>query len=156
MSTKVSKLTVEVEYHPLTGKKVKETYSDNEGRPHRDDGPAILTFGPTGLELSRTYYQCGVVTRDDGPAIEVVDLEDLYQEVIWVKDGKRHRIEGPAEITTDLVTGVEFAVTWWNNDKKHREKHAAVTTRDRDTGEINARFWFLNDKPPPKTQHLDL
>jgi hypothetical protein len=156
VSNEVHKQTVEVEYHPLTRKKVKVTYFDDEGRPHRDDGPAILTFAPTGLELSRTYCQHGVITRDDGPAIEMIDLEDLYHELIWVKNGKRHREDAPAQITTDLVTGVEFAVKWWHNDKKHRENGAAVTTRDRDTGEVNARFHLINGKPPPSTQHHDL
>jgi len=141
--------TIEVEYHPLTKNKIKETFLDDEGRPHRDNGPAIRTFTPTGLELSRTYSQHGVITRDDGPAIELIDLENQYHKLVWMEGGLKDRKDGPAEICTDLISGVEFSVCFYRQNKMHRVGGEALITRDRSTGEINGKFAVIDGQQQP-------
>ncbi len=146
---------IEVEYHPLTHKKIKETYLDDEGRPHREDGPAMRTFTPTGLELSSTYFQHGVITRDDGPAIEELDLENQYHKLVWLRDGLKDRDDGPAEICTDLISGVEFSVCFYRHNKMHRSQGPALITRDRDTGDVNAKFVVINGQQQPNGSSAD-
>ncbi|MEP1574577.1 hypothetical protein [Roseibium album] len=147
--------TIEVEYHPLTKKKIKETFLDDQGRPHRDDGPALRTFSPTGLELSSTYFQHGVITRGDGPAIELIDLENQYHKLVGMKGGLIDREGGPAEICTDLISGVEFSVCFYRQNKMHRVGGEALITRDRSTGEINAKFAVIDGQQQPLSSLAD-
>lgn len=64
--------------------KVTHCYDDN-GRLHREDGPAIE------YEDGEEWYIDGVLHRVDGPAII---YEGEYKA--WWFNGKRHRLDGPA------------------------------------------------------------
>lgn len=135
---------------------VKKTLLDNEGRPHCDNGAAIFTYNPvTGQEMSRTYYQHGVITRDNGAAIEEIDLERLIYKLVWMKEGKKDRDGDAAEIKTDLVSGVEYSRAWYKNDLMHREQGYALMTFDRVTGELDGRFLVHHGKRQPFIEFPD-
>ncbi len=144
--------TRRVTKHPLTNKIVEVIYIDEEGLPHRDGGPAIQTFSPTGLSLSSIYCQHGVETREDGPAIERTDLENGYHELIWKTDGLKSRCNGPAVIRTDIYSGVEFLAAFWRNGVRHRSDGYATTHRDRETGEITICHVYVDGVPKPSSQ----
>jgi hypothetical protein len=70
---------------------------DDEGEPHREDGPAIEWKSG-----SREWCWHGRLHREDGPARE---MNDGTRE--WFYEGQRHRGDGPAVIKAD---GTE---QWW-------------------------------------------
>lgn len=73
-------------------------WSDELGRPHRINGPAIVF--PNGSEQ---WYRHGELHREGGPAmIWVGDSE------AWFQNGVRHREDGPAY--TILKTDIKM---WW-------------------------------------------
>jgi len=61
-------------------------YRDDEGRYHRVYGPAYIGFK---YEIEEWYIH-GIRHREGGPAIIHKDTK------IWMKDGKLHRLDGPA------------------------------------------------------------
>lgn len=61
---------------------------DEEGRRHREDGPAVVYFSGTAL-----WYNHGVRHREDGPAFRGSD--GIEQ---WYYNGLLHRTDGPAAI----------------------------------------------------------
>jgi len=63
------------------------SYYNNEGKLHREDGPAIEY--PDGTKY---WYKEGKLHREDGPAKECPDGTKY-----WYKEGKPHREDGPAE-----------------------------------------------------------
>ena len=60
-------------------------YWNQNGKLHREDGPAIEEVNGTG------WYQKGVAHREDGPAIDWKKGEKY-----WYQKGKLHREDGPA------------------------------------------------------------
>jgi hypothetical protein len=47
-------------------------WKDNEGNPHKDDGPAVIR------DHSLYYYRHGKLHREDGPAIVTNELKTHY------------------------------------------------------------------------------
>lgn len=83
----------------------QEVYDDN-GNPHRLDGPAFI--GEDGTEA---WFVNGLRHRLDGPARKSPNGKQEW----WV-NGKLHRLDGPAGIWLD---GSE---EWWvNNDNITKE-----------------------------------
>lgn len=107
---------------------VRQSYwSDDQGRLHRLDGPAIVEFGYIEkwyvhgvlhreggpAEVNRRdgqekWYRNGVLHREDGPAFISTEVK------AWYKDGNRHRIGGPA------IEGVDGSFQWYENGQLHR------------------------------------
>jgi hypothetical protein len=52
--------------------------TDNEGRLHSDDGPAV-----THDDGSCVYYKHGVIHRADGPAVRLVFADGSIEEQYW-------------------------------------------------------------------------
>jgi hypothetical protein len=118
---------------------------DNNGRRHREDGPAIEYVDGTekwclngklhredgpAIEWGngdKEWYLNGKCHREDGPAVEREDgpaIEWGDGDKEWWLNGKRHRKGGPA------VENINGYKGWWINGKRHREDGPAVIYRD--------------------------
>jgi hypothetical protein len=85
-------------------------WKDEDGRPHREDGPAVEWATGT-----KYWFFHGQRHRKDGPAIE---WENGDRE--WYYRGKLHRIGGPASYF------VGSSEQWWVHGKVHRTDGPAV------------------------------
>ena len=63
-------------------------YKLANGKPHRDDGPAVIY--PNG---EKSWYQYGMLYREDGPARTCRNGRKF-----WYRDNKLHREDGPAVV----------------------------------------------------------
>lgn len=75
------------------------------------------------------YYKDGKKHKEDGPAVE---LKDGTRQ--WFIDGNLHREDGPA---AELDSGTK---QWWLYGKLHRDDGPAVESAD------GSRTWFINGK----------
>jgi len=81
---------------------------DVEGRVHRSGGKPAMIF----LHGKRMWYHHGVPHNDNGPAWEIPGVAS-----IWIRKGKHHRLDGPAEVFLD--TGHEgYAIDGISYDTK--------------------------------------
>lgn len=111
------------------------TYYNSSGEKHRDDGPAVIIKTPTdGLMIKQEWYKNGKLHRLDGPAIDLVPEQ---QE--WYKDGERHRVGGPAFVYNDPKYPSLSKQEWWQNGVLHREDGPARITN-------NSEYWYRNGK----------
>ena len=96
-------------------------YTNDDGKKHRTDGPAVIFDG----EFEK-WYKNGRLHRIDGPAVI------FYGGfTAWYKNGKRHRIGGPAIIGNDFEA-------WLINGKRHRIDGPSFISE-------NETIWFYND-----------
>ena len=65
--------------------------------------------------------------------LNVVDIEAAGGKV-WLVDGERHRIDGPA------VERPDGTKEWWISDERHREDGPAVESPNR------GNEWYINGK----------
>jgi len=86
-------------------------WHDANGRPHRDNGPAVID--PDGTEI---WMQHGLLHNEHGPAIKRPNGYEAY----WVK-GEQHRLDGPA------IKEPDGSETWMSHGKIHRDKLPART-----------------------------
>lgn len=77
-------------------------YFDEDGKLHREDGPAIGNF------LYEAWYKHGVLHREAGPAY----IDYRYKYEVWQINGQRHREDGPAVLFANNKN------EWWLNGKK--------------------------------------
>jgi hypothetical protein len=73
----------------------------------------------------------------------------------WGKDGKRHRVDGPALIKRDPVTGIVVQESWFRENEVHREDGPADILRKAETGRIYYSAWYRNGvkiPPPPEAR----
>ncbi len=122
-------------------------WRDEDGQPHRDDGPAMIT--PIG---GLFWYQHGKRHREDGPA-------EIWTggSMSWRQHGKLHRDDGPAVIESN------GRWAWYQHGELHRDDGPAVTWPDgeqwwcqhdqlhRDDGPARIRldgrqWWYQNGK----------
>ncbi len=90
------------------------TWRDEQGQPHRDDGPASIW--PDG---EQQWHQHGLLHRDGGPARTWPDGTQY-----WYQHGKLHRDDGPA------VIGAEGTQEWWQHGEQHRDDGPALIWPD--------------------------
>lgn len=71
--------------------KIKESFIDENGKYHREDGPAVTKHGG-----EQRWYRHGKLHRDGGPALisPIEGSDGMYEE--WYQNGKLHREDGPA------------------------------------------------------------
>jgi hypothetical protein len=89
---------------------------DDEGRPHREDGPAFLSVDGT-----ERWYIHGKLHRADGPA---TTLSQGTQK--WFHNGKLHREDGPAIIYGPAFARRPGVKKWFYNGQIHRVDGPAV------------------------------
>ena len=91
-------------------------WTDKHGKPHRDDGPAVIY--PDG---SRIWYRHGELHRDDGPAMIRADGAQF-----WYQLDELHRDDGPAAIKAD------GSVEWyWGGNWVIKERHTKLREQSR-------------------------
>jgi hypothetical protein len=102
-----------------------------------------MTAGKEGGKYSEEVYAVTII-RDVASGVAVIEE--------WTKDGKPHRVDGPAFISRNAVTGGVTKEAWVRNNKHHREDGPAVIARKADTGRIIRSEWYLNGEKvsPPK------
>lgn len=61
------------------------------GKPHREDGPAIENTSTSASLIVREWYYNGENHREDGLAVEYAD-----GMLSWYRHGFYHRLDGPA------------------------------------------------------------
>lgn len=72
-------------------------YFNNNGKLHRKNGPAVISYLIDGEKNEERYFINGEMHRKDRPAIiYYVNNEENLKEY-WI-NGKLHRIDGPAVI----------------------------------------------------------
>jgi hypothetical protein len=98
-------------------------YFDEEGRWHRDDGPAFEW-----LDGSREWYCHGKLHREDGPARV---MQDGSKE--WFFEGLRHRLGAPAIIRSD------GSKEWWREGTRFPEILVSLT--ERVDPALDKEFW---------------
>lgn len=84
---------------------------------HRDgDKPALIDKG------LQAWFQHGLLHREQDFPAQIIRDGEIQ---IWFKEGKKHRVGGPAciEKPHSFYIGNE---QWWFEDKKHREDGPAV------------------------------
>ena len=100
----------------------KETWLNQDGKLHREDGPAIEYANGT-----KKWFLNGELHREDGPAVEHASGTKH-----WYLNGKRHREDGPA------IEGSNGIEEWLLNGKHHREDGPAIEWAN------GTKKWFLN------------
>tara|TARA_B100000745_G_scaffold192726_1_gene126777 strand:+ start:36729 stop:37070 length:342 start_codon:yes stop_codon:yes gene_type:complete len=72
-----------------------QSFYDDEGKLHRDGGPAQVSRRADGSLISLAWYRHGVLHREGGAAKRTYYLDGSCI-VQWFRDGKPHRDDGPA------------------------------------------------------------
>lgn len=107
---------------------------DEQGRPHCDDGPAIVA--PDGTQY---WCQHGKLHRDNGPA--VVWLNGAQA---WFWHDEKHRDDGPAAIFAD------GAQIWFQHNELHREDGPTFIAPD------GTQHWYWHGEEITKKEHAKL
>ena len=97
---------------------------NEDGRLHREDGPAIEYASGT-----KSWYLNGQLHREDGPAVEWADGTKK-----WYLNGQLHREDGPA------YEGANGTKSWHINGELHREDGPAIEWAN------SYKEWYLNDE----------
>lgn len=107
-------------------------YTNDKGKKHRDDGPAMI-FN----DGHERWYRNGKLHRKDGPAVILPNGDTEYYQ-----HGRRHRIDGPA------IDYQEMKI-WFKQGKYHREDGPAYIKG-------NIELWFYDDYSIPEslTKHI--
>lgn len=134
---------------------------------HRDDGPALIEYYPSGKIYSEKWYQNGVLRkeisywsngskkqevwynetgqlhRDDGPAVVMYsqNAAKIYEE--WRKNGLIWKEDGPAVIEY-FESGEKASESWFNEKSRlHRSKAPAHIKYEKD-GAVNQEEYYEN------------
>jgi len=78
-----------------------EEWTDEQGRLHRSDGPAVVEYYSDGRLRAKHWYRHGRRHREGGPALVRYDQTGDLLRAEWFVDGIRHRDDGPAVIVPD-------------------------------------------------------
>ena len=104
---------------------------DDEGRLHRENGPAVVNGG------DQEWYHHGKLHRDGGPA-EIKPSSSKREA--WYQNGRLHREDGPAF----TQTGVEM---WYQNGVLHRIDGPAIISNGTSTSNGTSRKeWWIDGK----------
>lgn len=100
-------------------------YVDKEGYLHSPDNqtPAKEEIRPEENLKEHTFYKHGKIHRDgDLPAsVETVLKGDKFSRLSYYKDGKHHRLTGPAEIIFEY-DGRVYEQEYWINNKEYSKE----------------------------------
>lgn len=128
-------------------KTAKGIYFKFNGKPHREDGPAVVHYNPLWIRGTKEvcYYWHGLRHRKDGPAIiDYNGTGTLYRTVYYNYD-KLHREDGPAVTYFNLFTHTITSEYYYWHGLRHRKDGPAVIEYNLD-GEVARRHYWENDK----------
>jgi antitoxin component YwqK of YwqJK toxin-antitoxin module len=92
-------------------------YSNNEGFPQREDGPAVQYWYKNGQENFRKYYINGYNHREDGPAVIEWFEDGQIKYKNYYRYGNIHRDDGPA-FQLWFKNGQGESIKYYINGKK--------------------------------------
>ena len=105
-------------YYPDGQLKSKTWYQD--GKEHREDGPASVSYYENGNKNYEVWYRNGNIHREDGPsAVSYYENGNIKDEV-WYRDGKKHKEGEPAWVEY-YENGNKKYEEWYRDGKRHRE-----------------------------------
>jgi hypothetical protein len=81
-----------------------------------------------------------------GAKLEMGDDGAYITRKEWIKDGERHRVDGPCTIEWDAVTGIVIYEEWMQHGEFHRLDGPAIVERNGETGEIRRAEWWIEGK----------
>ena len=116
-------------------------YFNSSGEKDREGGPAYIYKNREGEIIRQEWYKNGKLHRLDGPAIELGSPAKPARpwKQEWYKDGERHRVGGPAYVNKDPKYRYFDKEEWWQNGVLHREDGPARITSD-------SQYWYRNGK----------
>jgi uncharacterized protein len=91
------------------------------GKQHRSDGPAIITYYENGNKYRETWLNHEIINRINRPAQIYYYENGNKSKELWIKNNRVHRIDGPAEIHY-YENGDIKSTTWWRNGLLSRQK----------------------------------
>lgn len=100
--------SVELEDHRMIDGTIVLKYLDDQGRAHRNGGPAIIAFNPSyGRVVMEIWAQGGLLHREDGqPSSTEWDVKGRVVAQIWHRYGREHHETGPASRLFDWEKGL--------------------------------------------------
>ena len=150
-----------------------EEWKDENGRLHREDGPARIVRHSNGNVKDEMWYKNGKIHRDgDLPAVFQYYPDGELEFEFWMKEDKKHRVDNPAVIKyyksgkIDLIiyyveglihregapasesyyeNGVQGIYTWFIRGKKHRLDGPAFEKFHKN-GNPMEKVWYRDDK----------
>lgn len=108
-------------YYPHNGQIELIEWEDENGKLHREGGPAEILYYTHGQLEQETWYTHGEKDREDGPATVKYYPFGVIEKEIWYKNGKAHREDGPAFIEYS-ERGRAFKEIYYLNDKRVKEE----------------------------------
>lgn len=90
------------------GSVASEVWRDEDGRLHREDGPAYIQRDANGVVTREVWHVDGRTHRVDGPAVIVRDPCGVVTLEQWWADGRNHRVDGPATIRYLLDGTIDY------------------------------------------------
>lgn len=99
----------EIEYYEFHGFnnishriKASESYTDNSGNLHNEEGPAYCSWYPDGTPKTEEYYYRGNRhSYDDEPSYKRWCSNGILRDEVWHYHGLVSRLEDPAYIRSD-------------------------------------------------------
>lgn len=127
------------------------TFTDSDHQWHREDGPARLTFYPTGQLEERSYYIHGSpATVAESPSYERFDEDGSLSNQSWYRDG---RLSATTSYYRDGQTshGVLLPDGNWRHERRengllHSEHGPAVVVTTPDRREVEREFWLRGQR----------
>lgn len=116
-----------------------------DGKFHRTNGPAYVTFFQNGVKFSERYYIDGFPENKNGPTTVRYHENGKIRSKIWRdKNDKCHREDGPA-IENYNTEGQLIFEEWYFNDVRTRNNAPASIRRNKN-GIIIREDYFFNNK----------
>ncbi len=116
-----------------------QRYRDDDGKLHKDDGPAIIQY-KDGEIVNEEWWHHGKLHRQNNPARIQYHKGDVILQM-WYQHNLLHREKGPADIT--LSNGKVTTEKWYQNSKLHRLDGPAIKCADGYTR------WYINGENVP-------
>jgi len=133
---------MQTEYHPNGA--IKSIVHRQNGRTHRDDGPAVQRWNDAGMLIVEGWCQNGCYHRNNGPAYQQWnDAGELIDEGWWQNEYP-HRNDGPA-IQKWNSAGKLIWEKWYQKGNIHRDDGPAYQ-RWNSAGELIWEDWWQNNR----------
>ena len=100
--------SVELEDHRAIDGTIVLKYVDDQGRPHREGGPAIIAFNPAfGRVVMEIWMKDGLIhSEGEKPSSTEWDIKGRVVAQIWHRYGREHHETGPAARLYDWEKGL--------------------------------------------------
>lgn len=115
----------------------------------REDMPRLLSGLSSApfmsLEVVETLTK-SYLSLDPRPVLEIYDEDESLRVLKWLdKDGKPHRLDGPALTVFDPLRRRVVMDIWARHGLMHREGDLPATTEWDEEGRVKAQTWRKND-----------